>query len=373
MPLHLRLMADDLTGALDSAAAFAASGKPVPVLWRDAIALPEGPLAFDTGTREPDGRRPGDRVHRLAPRLFRNPADLAFKKIDSLLRGAEAAEIAAILAARPFRYAVVAPAFPGQGRTTRGGRQGVVRPDGGWMALDTDLAADLAALGRPATPIRAGDPLPDGVSLADAETDEDLDRVVSAASDPTDVLWIGSAGLAMALSRRFLPDRETDRVVLARPILGLFGSHHAVMEGQLAMVERHRVTLRGPSDALLVPARLAERGVCLVTASVPVGATRTAASDHIAAAFRDLVRHLAPPGALIAAGGETLRMIADALNVEALAVGGEVSPGIPCSVVRGGAWDGTCVISKSGAFGAPDILSELLDEAPAHLSGASHP
>jgi Sugar-binding N-terminal domain len=50
-------------------------------------------------------------------------ADLAFKKIDSLLRGHWAAELAEIVKSCTFRRIVLAPAVPAQGRLTRDGLQ----------------------------------------------------------------------------------------------------------------------------------------------------------------------------------------------------------------------------------------------------------
>lgn len=109
--IRLRLLADDLTGALDSAAQFVPLVGAVPAFWHDAVPkrLP-GSTALDSGTREADSHFAAERVAALAPALA--AADIAFKKIDSLLRGAAAAEIAACLRAGGFAACVIAPAFP---------------------------------------------------------------------------------------------------------------------------------------------------------------------------------------------------------------------------------------------------------------------
>ena len=41
---------------------------------------------------------------------------------------------------------------------------------------------------------------------------------------------------------------------------------------------------------------------------------------------------------------------------------GRLEPGIPKSVIEGGTWSGVEVISKSGAFGAADVLRKLLKQ-----------
>jgi D-threonate/D-erythronate kinase len=44
------------------------------------------------------------------------------------------------------------------------------------------------------------------------------------------------------------------------------------------------------------------------------------------------------------------------LGARSLVVTGEPMPGIAVSTLEGGRWPGATVLSKSGAFGAPDLL-----------------
>ena len=46
-----------------------------------------------------------------------------------------------------------------------------------------------------------------------------------------------------------------------------------------------------------------------------------------------------------------------------LVVDGQIAPGVPWSHIRGGMWDGVRVISKSGAFGAPDLLRSFVEQS----------
>jgi uncharacterized protein YgbK (DUF1537 family) len=43
-------------------------------------------------------------------------------------------------------------------------------------------------------------------------------------------------------------------------------------------------------------------------------------------------------------------------------VTGRLEPGVPRSLIEDGAWRGVEVISKSGAFGPPDLFRKLLSE-----------
>ncbi|MBV9251523.1 MAG: hypothetical protein JO227_20025, partial [Acetobacteraceae bacterium] len=81
--MRLRLLADDLTGALDTAAQFVPLTGPVPVVWSDPGL--RGSLAIDSGTREAE-EKAAQAIARELARLL-SGADIAFKKIDSLLRG----------------------------------------------------------------------------------------------------------------------------------------------------------------------------------------------------------------------------------------------------------------------------------------------
>lgn len=370
----LRLLADDLTGALDSAAAFGADERPVPVLWQ-AGSLPAGAFAFDSGTREAAAPEATATAGRLAPRLFARPDALAYKKVDSLLRGSEVEEIDAILKARPFGRCVVAPAFPAQGRVTRGGRQGLLRPDGGWEALDQDVAARLEGLGFRVARRGPGDPVPQGLSVFDAESDADLDALAASAPDLDDTLWVGSGGLAAALARRAAPSPAATPVRSASrpgPLLGLFGTDHPVMRGQLAGVDTHHLAI-GEPDAAAVEHRLRTQGAAFVSVVLPPQTSRADAAARIALVLGDLVGGLDAPGTLVVAGGETLRGLCGVLGAERLDVVGEVMPGIPRSVLMGGRWSGVHVVSKSGAFGAPDLLRTLLAAAAAPPDGACQP
>ncbi|UKJ76624.1 four-carbon acid sugar kinase family protein [Azospirillum brasilense] len=130
-------------------------------------------VALDTGTRDiGDAAATRRRVTALATRLPGGEA-LRFAKLDSLLRGHGAAEVAAWMAVDCPDHCIVAPAFPFQGRVTRDGRQHARSMDG-WTAVASDLAAALEAEGERVRLCRPGDPVPPGVSLWDAETDADL-------------------------------------------------------------------------------------------------------------------------------------------------------------------------------------------------------
>jgi uncharacterized protein YgbK (DUF1537 family) len=349
----LRVLADDLTGALDCAARFVCVSMPcVPTFWKPPRTL-SGSAAIDTGTRELAAAEARAIADRLAC-LF-DDADLGFRKIDSLLRGHVAAEIAASL--RGFDHAVIAPAFPFQGRITRSGRQ-LVRSPSGWRDTGPHLVAGLRAEGVSVVLRQPGETAPPGVSLWNAETDADLHAVVAAARAlPGRILWCGSGGLAGALAGAGAPLAPA----LPPPILALVGSDHPASVAQLsaAWAYVHRITRGEAEEAAPIARRLGHANTAVAVVAPP-GADRLTARRHVGAGFAALLTYLDPPGTLFVTGGETLRMVCDCLGAERLDVDGEMMPGVPASVLCGGQWDGVRVISKSGAFGDAGLLLRLM-------------
>ena len=358
---ELRLLADDLTGALDTAAELTVLCGPVRVLWDGAATadLPPGNVALDSGTREAARDAAFARAEALAPALA--GAGIAYKKVDSLLRGHVAAELAACLRLGAWRHCVVAPAFPAQGRITRGGCVLVRQHGGAWSpAGDGDLLAALADEGVPAPPGSPDAPLPPGVAVFDAETEDDLARVAALGRQAeAPVLWCGSGGLARALAGEA---RARPATALQRPVLGLFGSDQAVTARQLAACGPCwiRLVKGGAAEALRVARQMETAGVALASVDLPPGLTRGEAARRIETALTELTRRLPRPDTLIAAGGETLRALCRGLGARSLEATGLVAPGVPRSAMRGGAWDGVEVVSKSGAFGADTLWRDLL-------------
>jgi uncharacterized protein YgbK (DUF1537 family) len=350
--IALRLLADDLTGALDSAAEFVALTGAVQTFWHGAIP-PELPpnAALDSGTRERDAGSAAAIVRRLAPHIA--SGGIAFKKIDSLLRGHTIAELAACM--NDWHYCALAPAFPYQGRITKGGQQHVREADGTWRPVGDDLVAALKTAGIPAQPGHVDTALQPGITVFDAETDNDLRQVVATVRrDPNRVLWSGTGGLAQALAAG-LPAPSLPS--LPGPILGLFGSDQPATAAQLAACEPHRINT---TDTAAIRRRLNTTGLALVSFDLPAGTSRAAAASQIADQCQELARTLPPPGTVLVAGGETLRTLCQALGATNLEVQGRIVPGVPRSIMCGGRWNGITVVSKSGAFGHTNLLRELL-------------
>ncbi|MFL5335478.1 MAG: nucleotide-binding domain containing protein, partial [Geminicoccaceae bacterium] len=87
-----------------------------------------------------------------------------------------------------------------------------------------------------------------------------------------------------------------------------------------------------------------------------VAARARAALEQLTASLADNER----PGSVLVIGGETLMCLTAALGARSLCVEGELAPGIAAARFVGGRWHDLRVASRSGGFGAPDLLATLL-------------
>jgi 4-hydroxythreonine-4-phosphate dehydrogenase len=396
------IIADDLSGAADCAVACCNAGmETLVVLDADAAPVAEA-LAVDTDSR----RMTAAEAATLCAELVAKHAGAAviYKKMDSTARGHFAAEIAASLqqmrrtVSEEDVVAIVAPAFPSSGRTTRDGHQLLhgsrleatdiwqhERMAGTAFLPDMLAGAGLAAArigltsvrrGGLATAMRAQAASCDAL-VCDAETDDDL-RVIAEAGQRlgSQVLWVGSAGLA-----RFLPaaagfsrarNAESRDMPKAGPVLCAVGSLSAISREQFAMLQTHSgiscftlapgMLRQGPQargwiaqhDAVARAAAVGDVAVMLCDS----GDDDPAESLRLGAAMGAfLAPHVAVASGVIATGGETARAVLLAAGVATLRLIGEVEPGIPLSNTEGG----LRIITKAGAFGGAKTLLECFE------------
>jgi D-threonate/D-erythronate kinase len=348
----LRLIADDLTGALDTAAQFTGRIGPLPVLLDRMTAAPEASYALNLSCRDGD--------ERTAVACTRDSlgcysgADVAFKKIDSLLRGHWAAELAEIVKSGRFRRIVLAPAVPAQGRLTRDGLQMLSQPSGGRSPIK-DVATELE---RHGVSSRGAD---GDVLLLDAESDADLDAIAQRYANESATLWCGAAGLARALAQ------ESPRAArpLHQPHLVIVGSRHPVTLRQVEVFRAAHPDWSAPMGAEpsfigRVLTTLETVGCCVVLPDLPPGLTEMEAAEPIARGLELLSGRLPRLGGLTVVGGETFAALCRVLKATRLSVDGEFLHGVPASRMESGLWSGTFCASKSGAFGEPDWLLKHL-------------
>lgn len=377
----LRIVADDLTGALDTAAAFAGA---VPVYFDQppagAGAAPQGPArvqAVATATRD----IPADQLPlALAPALaWLAGGDIAFKKVDSLLRGNSFVEVALAARAGGFERLVLAPAFPLQGRRVQGGRLVVAGTAAPWvLPLAQALGQALAKV-----PVGASGDAGLVVDVPDTASDADLADLARAVHDPASRrwLWCGSAGLAHALAEQLAlaqaggesgsrrgGDISQPGVPMrpaARPwqVLLVSASHHPASREQWRRLQAAHpdacVVRHGDQGGLQAAMEATQRLVLLDLApDVPMQAGEAAAL--LSRQLGMIAARQGRPGVLAVVGGDTLRGLCHATGAQGLLADGSARPGWGQASWLGGAWAGVVCHSRSGAFGDPDDLVALV-------------
>jgi len=339
----LVIVADDMTGALDTAAPFAARGLHAEVaLTVDAVAqtLAAGPdvLSVNLASRE----KSPEYAHRLMGQVTEMmPADVRlFKKVDSRLKGHVSAELDAI----SYQRAIVAPAIPAFGRIVRDGHVegfGVTTPISVAGALGAHAARSV---------------------IIDAVTDGDLEDALDRAEAEGFDLMVGSRGLADVLAAR-MSGRAAPELAAPPVGTGLFviGSNDRIT---LEQVERLRLldplAYHPAPNGVLGALDQAPSPIVLVQA-VPGG--EELPSEEVA---RNLAASVHPglterAETLLLCGGATAETVLARMGIQSFRLEGECLPGL------GLAYAGNqCIIAKSGGFGVPETLAMLAEK----LSGA---
>ncbi len=409
---QVMVLADDLTGAADSGVMFANHGLMTMVFWSTKPRSFEdpGPRAvppadarvISSESRECDRAEAVRRVRQCVRHYLQSSGEVwIYKKIDSTLRGHPGAELAALMEEVGYPRALVAPAFPSQGRTTIGGVHRVhgVRLDKtvfGEEGMDAEVTSHFtgafgpdAVATLPLQVIRRGDEAVSDaldatdaqVIVADAETMEDLIDLVRAAQRSGIRLLCGSAGLAGALGRTVGWQPRVSPRALSPPdgdtILVVAGSRHPSTRDQLLALMAKGVPVAAPppawftdpassTDAVLHDLRGHPGGskfsVAAVTTiglpSMPEEGSRLV--RKLAAVAQDWVKAGRLAG-LVLTGGDTAIAVANALEAEGLWLRGEVRSGVPWGVWVGGSGAGLPVVTKAGGFGEDDTLIAAVD------------
>lgn len=339
------IIADDLTGALDSIAPFASLGLVSVVATAaesltQALAQSPDVLAVNLGTREADARTARDKMDAACATLLPSATagTLWLKKIDSRMKGQIAAEVAGLVAALGATRVLVCPAIPDLGRVVIGGclqGAGVETP----FPVTIDLAGTVP------------------VEAPDARGDDDLDAIVKGARPGT--VLVGARGLAMAIARLQRPNRLPAWVTLPHGPAGFcIGSRDPITMAQVDCLRKSgQLSWIAAPDGLVPHAAIS--GDVLVQATPGTGASGAVVSARLAAG---MLPHLSALTSVIASGGETAAALLGAAGIGVLRVMGEVMPGLPlCHAV--GRPGFPAIITKSGGFGQPDTLFQLWQAA----------
>ncbi|MBV0926142.1 four-carbon acid sugar kinase family protein [Halomicroarcula limicola] len=409
------VVADDLTGSCDAGHEFATRDCDTRVV---LSARTDTTTGGDVAVYNTDSRyeEPAVAAERVRSVLQDTDPAVAFKKVDSTLRGNVRAEVDAAARAIAPDLVVVAPAFPDNGRLTACGYHLV----DGQLVTDSPPGKDeerppthdslpeffassdhpverigIETVARGAAAVREAfesTTSSDGpvVVTCDAVTDSHLAAIATAADTLSErVLYVGSGGLARHVAVPGTPSRAGIDVDRTRPVVGVSGSVAPETLEQIEAVprsQRRRLDIEtAVTDSSTAATDLATRGTAAVDehggvllhsadergdvdramaagerAGVDGATVRRRITEALAAGAVEVVGD-GQASNLFLTGGETARAVLDGLDATALRMAGEgVAPGIPLATVEGGVADGATAVTKAGGFGGERAIIKSL-------------
>ena len=394
------IIADDLTGAADTAARCRAAGFPTTIaVTPPEPPLPTGVLAVNTDSRHLAPAAAAQRVQAVCAPLVTAAAARSdvvwYKKIDSTLRGNLGAELDALMALCRAPVAVICPAFPAQGRGLEDGSLVYAGATGAPVHLPTLLrgqSAQSVAL-LPLADVRHGpDALAAGLRaqraaghtllVVDARDEADL-ATLAAAIDAAcpEALLCGSAGLIGVLAARAAAPalaHTVDTAPIPEPftrVLIVVGSGSAMAHAQIrtlaAVGDRVRIVNVGHDEraGADLPSVHDDAPVTLLHLPPPApgaqldGPAARALAEQLGDAAFDFVRARAPD-LLLLVGGDTAISLLTRLHITRLAVVSELQPGMPLTRAALPGGPELHVVLKAGNHGQAQTLVELLNRLP---------
>jgi len=383
------VVADDLTGACDTAAQFRLAGARVAVLLDGEEDTPLSAEGWDVLVLSTEARRAlptiaAQRTREAVRRLRAAGAERLYLKVDSILRGAPGGIIEAGAMEFGVPYVLVAPAFPAQGRVVVGGwvrRDDIAVTDGMTRLAETAIAAighiPLRAIRSSMTAIAISPGLlADSVALllADSERDEDLWTLAEYAASTDLPMVAGSAGFARSIApfwcmeTQFEGEEDTAWAERDGPVLAVIGTRSPATQAQLRYLtgeeyaEEVVVVAVAPErvEDAVIAIRDGLNTVPIVVVHLDIAPDAPMTDDALSALADVVVRAAMERGddlcGLVSTGGATTRAICDAAKATVLRVVDEVLPGVCCSVLEDGLLATVPIVSKSGSFGGEDAL-----------------
>lgn len=367
--MRIAVIADDLTGALDTGVQFTQWGYKTQLTNKPAESTAEVTI-INTDTRNKTPEQAYLTTYQTATKLDH---DIIYKKTDSTLRGNPGPEIQAILDATGEQNAILSPTYPSTGRRVKDGHlyisdKPITETEYiNESRIKTSFIPEILDTKAPVHAVQALTDLPEaGIIVVDSETEQDLLEVAAQHVR----VFAGSAGLADALCQ-----------VLRNPppVLTVIGSIRAETRSQSELLQMRTGASLIQLDIMKalkqVPqpetTQMAENALIVhkdaIITSAPAQETieqtlkeartlnisskelETRITEALARITEQLLYHKL--SGIIITGGATALAITEKLEIKNIEILDEVQPGVP--VIK---LDQIPAVTKAGGFGQPDIL-----------------
>jgi uncharacterized protein YgbK (DUF1537 family) len=367
--MRIAVIADDLTGALDTGVQFTQWGFTAQLTTTPKDSSKEVTI-INTDTRNKSPEYAYHKTYQIALKLDH---DFIYKKTDSTLRGNPGSEIQAILDATSELNVVFTPTYPSTGRRVKDGHLYIKEKP----ITETEYINEyrrktsyIPELLDTVTPIHIiKDPVnihETGISLIDSETEQDLLKIAAHHTR----FYAGSAGLADALCQ-----------VLRNPppVLSVIGSMRTETRAQTKLLRKRLGAKIIPLNTIKALNRVLQsetvqmaesalkqcKDIILTSTSSQTVVEKTMeeakrlrlslqeVETRILDALATITEHLLHNSisGVILSGGATVLAITEKLDIKNIEILDEVQPGVPVLKI-----DHIPAITKAGGFGQPDIL-----------------
>ena len=401
----LGIFADDLTGALDAAAPFAARGFKVRVSTTSdvpAISDDVDVVSVNMGTRHASSGDAESITRRVVSQLRDLGIQTLFNKVDSTLRGNPGVEVLHAAQLLGLDHAIICSAYPQNGRIIS---NGILYVDG-TPITETDVGTDQLSpvpsdivveiveesLSRHGLSDRAHVQTGTGSHSAlddkpvlltlDASSGKDLHEISNRILSVDGVsLVAGSAGLSIACAEAmsFQSDRRVRRSNNYRNILLVTCSQRTMINDQLNHLNDFadyvdvevscEDALNGLSehDQARLNSAVATSDLTIVRlASVREKLSQDNVADiaqslvtNMGGIVRNLVEHH-KPSVLAVIGGDTFAGISESCEISTIRLEDELQPGTAFGVIESGLLSGTRIVTRAGGFGNEQSITELV-------------
>ncbi len=389
--LKLLVLADDMTGTLDTAIKFVDAGVRTLVTanihygFRDENT---DVLVMNTTTRHMTAEQAYRTVFDITCKAVEAGVPYLYKKVDSALRGNIGAELSAMLDASGQNQLTFLPAFPQMGRVTVDGVQWVdgkpvhesVFGSDPFEAVSYSYIPDIIAQQSQVqtTVVPAGQTTDvQGVNVYDCVSDEDMKQTAKLLMENKRLhVMAGCAGFAAVLPEHLWFEKcERQRLFPEERLLVLCGSVNPITRNQIAFAQRNgfrRVLLQdaaladGISDNQVEQIRKVwqeEAPMIVVTSndSLAEGDELSRARERVSENLSSLLACMLDDGfkaTLLITGGDTLLAVLCRLGIESITPLWEIAPGAVYSTFQyhGKKHD---LISKAGGFGTAEFFVEM--------------
>ncbi len=412
------IVADDFTGASDTAVQFAKKGlKSLVINDIDTISKSLDicdALAINTGSRADSMDTAYRKTYSAGNMLKGTNIKLIYKKIDSTMRGNIGAELSGLMDSLKTDISVIVPSLPDQGRTVINGNLYVkdvllsdteFSTDPGTPVRESYIPAIISQQSDKKTAVISYDRVIEGenilaeavrqliddnvrIIVIDAREKEELRIIASAlASMNEKILMAGSLGLAEFIPEHFFTEKtrkanivvagsvsnvtlsqldylkaDPDTVRIDINISDLFTAGKTIEKERIQSI-LHDSFRRG-SDVIIRSARAHDDAEKSFEAGREYGLDRSEVSDTIASFLGEIaagiIREHRINGMLLT-GGDIAMKTATSLNVSGLIVESEILPGIPYGHFSDPAYSDIKIITKAGGFGNEDAIYRVLE------------